>query len=34
MNKTKMDVDERTIIENIDSFLVKLEPFANNSSVN
>ena len=34
MNKTKMDFDERTIIENIDSFLVKLEPFANNSSVN
>lgn len=34
MNETKMDVDERKIIESIDSYLVKLEPFANNSSVN
>ena len=34
MNKTKMDVDERTIIESIDSFLVKLEPFVNSFSVN
>ena len=34
MKKTKMDVDERKIIESIDSYLVKLEPFANNSSVN
>jgi len=34
MNETKMDVDERKIIESIDSFLVKLEPFLNNSSVN
>ena len=34
MNKTKMDVDERKIIESIDSYLVKLEPFLNNSSIN
>lgn len=34
MNKTKMDVDERKIIESIDTYLVKLEPFLNNSSVN
>ena len=27
MNETKMDVDERKIIESIDYFLVKLEPF-------
>jgi hypothetical protein len=29
-----MDVDERKIIENIDMFLLKLEPFSNNSYVN
>lgn len=34
MGKTKMSVDERKILESIDSYLVKLEPFANNSSVN
>ena len=34
MNETKMDVDERKIIESVDSFLVKLEPFLNNSSIN
>ena len=34
MNKTKMDVDERKIIESIDTYLVKLEPFLNNSSIN
>lgn len=34
MNKTKMDVDERKIIESVDRYLVKLEPFLNNSSVN
>jgi hypothetical protein len=34
MNETKMDVDERKIIENIDRFLVKFEPFLNNSTIN
>jgi len=34
MNKTKMDVDERKIIESIDTYLVKLEPFLNNTSIN
>jgi len=34
MNKTKMDVDERKIIESIDAYLVKLEPFLNNTSIN
>lgn len=34
MNKTKMDVDERKILESIDTYLVKLEPFLNNSSIN
>ena len=34
MNETKMDVDERKIIESVDRYLVKLEPFLNNSSVN
>lgn len=34
MNETKMDVDERKILESIDTYLVKLEPFLNNSSVN
>ena len=34
MNETKMDVDERKIIESIDSYLVKLDPLWNDSSVN
>ena len=34
MDDTKMDVNERKIIENIDMFLLRLEPFANDSSVN
>lgn len=34
MNETKMDVDERKILESIDTYLIKLEPFLNNSSVN
>lgn len=34
MDNAKMDVDERKIIENIDMFLLKLEPFSNNSFVN
>lgn len=34
LDNAKMDVDERKIIENIDMFLLKLEPFSNNSFVN
>ena len=34
LDDEKMDVDERKIIENIDMFLLKLEPFSNNSFVN
>ncbi len=34
MDGNKMEVDERKIIENIDMFLLKREPFANNSSIN
>ena len=34
LDSEKMDVNERKIIENIDMFLLKLEPFSNNSFVN
>lgn len=34
MSDTKMDIDERRIIENIDNFLLKLDPFAWNFQTN